>query len=100
MNPPPQFMDLIRRLLGGVGVGLLNGQFQENTGILKVFFQCVERINALAEQGAFFQNRRGGVRVVPEPVTGNFGFDLLESFLLAVQVKDTPSAGQVFVDGL
>jgi hypothetical protein len=90
VRPPAQDLNLAAGLDQCLGVLLLDGQFQEDPGLLELFLQASKGVDALPQQGALFQDGRGGLRVVPEPVPGDLRLDFLQPLLLVGQVKDTP----------
>lgn len=63
-------MNLACHLGNGVRICFLNGEFKQNARFFQLFFKGVKRIDPVAEKCSLFEERRCGIRVIPEPVTG------------------------------
>jgi hypothetical protein len=77
VHATPDLLDLIGNFRQGLRIGLLDGQINQNTGILDILVQSVEGIDPLSQRRSLLQDGGGGVGVIPEPVAGDLRLDFL-----------------------
>jgi hypothetical protein len=78
--------------IGRVLVVLALGEVKQFAGTHQPFGQVADAIDGLVEIGAFAPQRLRALRVVPDVRILEFAFYFLKPFVLAVVVKETPSA--------
>jgi hypothetical protein len=59
---------------------LLFGHFIKEPAFLKVAGKLLKQVYFGGEPGSFLKQGFGGIGIIPEPFSGDGGFDLLEPF--------------------